>query len=243
MADSIIDIQNLDKAYQNGTKALQNVSLSVLRGSFVTIIGPSGCGKTTLLRTINKMTEFDSGNITVMGKNINSWNEIELRRSIGYVIQSGALFPHLTVRQNIEFVLSISGMEQDVCNERVNALSQMMGFDERQLTSFPSNLSGGQQQRVGVARALASQPEIVLMDEPFGALDNITRRNLQIELKEMHNRLGITFIMVTHDLHEAFSMGTHVAVMNQGRIVQFDAPEIIKTKPASIWIKEFIFDD
>lgn len=243
MADSIIDIQNLDKAYQNGTKALQNVSLSVLRGSFVTIIGPSGCGKTTLLRTINKMTEFDSGNITVMGKNINSWNEIELRRSIGYVIQSGALFPHLTVRQNIEFVLSISGMEQNVRDESVNALSQMMGFDERQLTSFPSNLSGGQQQRVGVARALASQPEIVLMDEPFGALDNITRRNLQIELKEMHNRLGITFIMVTHDLHEAFSMGTHVAVMNQGRIVQFDAPEIIKTKPASIWIKEFIFDD
>ncbi|MDF1547376.1 MAG: ABC transporter ATP-binding protein, partial [Bacteroidales bacterium] len=223
MADSIIDIQNLNKAYQNGTKAIQDVSLSVLRGSFVTIIGPSGCGKTTLLRSINKMTAFDSGEIMVMDKNINYWDEIELRRSIGYVIQSGALFPHLTIRQNIEFVLSISGMEQNIRNERVNALSQMMGFDERQLTSFPSNLSGGQQQRVGVARALASQPEIVLMDEPFGALDNITRRKLQIELKEMHKKLGITFIMVTHDLHEAFALGTHVAVMNLGRIIQFDA--------------------
>ncbi len=240
MADSIIDIKNLNKAYQNGTKALQDVSLSVLRGSFVTIIGPSGCGKTTLLRSINKMTAFDSGEIMVMGKNINSWNEIQLRRSIGYVIQSGALFPHLTIRQNIEFVLSISGMEQNVRNSRVNALSQMMGFDERQLTSFPMTLSGGQQQRVGVARALASQPEIVLMDEPFGALDNITRRNLQIELKEMHNKLGITFIMVTHDLHEAFSMGTHVVIMNEGKIVQFDSPQEIQNNPINQWVSYFI---
>ncbi len=240
MADSIIDIKNLNKAYQNGTKALQDVSLSVLRGSFVTIIGPSGCGKTTLLRSINKMTAFDSGEIMVMGKNINSWNEIQLRRSIGYVIQSGALFPHLTIRQNIEFVLSISGMEQNVRNSRVNALSQMMGFDERQLTSFPMTLSGGQQQRVGVARALASQPEIVLMDEPFGALDNITRRNLQIELKEMHKKLGITFIMVTHDLHEAFSMGTHVVIMNEGKIVQFDSPQEIQNNPINQWVSYFI---
>jgi len=240
VADSIIDIKNLNKAYQNGTKALQDVSLSVLRGSFVTIIGPSGCGKTTLLRSINKMTAFDSGEIMVMGKNINSWNEIQLRRSIGYVIQSGALFPHLTIRQNIEFVLSISGMEQNVRNSRVNALSQMMGFDERQLTSFPMTLSGGQQQRVGVARALASQPEIVLMDEPFGALDNITRRNLQIELKEMHKKLGITFIMVTHDLHEAFSMGTHVVIMNEGKIVQFDSPQEIQNNPINQWVSYFI---
>ncbi len=240
MNELIIDIQNLHKTYQNGTKALQGVSLAVLPGAFVTLIGPSGCGKTTLLRTINKMTDFDSGNITVMGRNIKAWNDIQLRRSIGYVIQSGALFPHLSIKENIEFVLNISGLEQDIRDERVNYLSRMMGFDQRQLQAFPSSLSGGQQQRVGVARALASQPQIVLMDEPLGALDNITRRNLQKELKEMHLKLGITFVMVTHDLKEAFTLGTNVAIMNEGKVVQYDSPENIQKNPLNDWVKRFI---
>lgn len=240
MSEPIIDIQDLTKSYPNGTKALQGISLSVLPGTFITLIGPSGCGKTTLLRTINKMTGFDTGTVTIMGKDIHSWDEIQLRRSIGYVIQSGALFPHLTIRQNIEFVLAISGASQEIRNDRVNYLSQMMGFDHRQLESFPSALSGGQQQRVGVARALASQPQIVLMDEPLGALDNITRRNLQNELKDMHLKLGITFVMVTHDLTEAFRLGSLVAIMNEGKVVQYDTPENIQHNPKTEWVREFI---
>jgi osmoprotectant transport system ATP-binding protein len=189
---------------------------------------------------MNGMTGIDSGKITVMGKDLESWDKIQLRRKIGYVIQQGGLFPHLTVRQNIAFVLTISDVEKKVIEKRVNALAKIMGFDERQLNAFPSELSGGQQQRVGVARALASQPEIVLMDEPFGALDNITRRNLQREIKEMHRDMKITFIMVTHDLNEAFTLGTHVVIMNKGEIEQFDTPQNIKQNPLNAWVKEFI---
>jgi osmoprotectant transport system ATP-binding protein len=186
------------------------------------------------------MTGIDSGSIRVMGKNMENWDKILLRRQIGYVIQQGGLFPHLTIRQNMAFVLSISSAEKEVIEKRITELAALMGFDERQLNAFPSELSGGQQQRVGVARALAAKPEIVLLDEPFSALDNITRRNLQKEIKDMHRKMGITLVMVTHDLHEAFSLGTHVAVMNQGAVEQFDSPENIKKNPVNKWVKEFI---
>jgi osmoprotectant transport system ATP-binding protein len=240
MSNPNIEIANVTKSYNAGNKALNNVSLSVPQGGFVTIIGPSGCGKTTLLRTINAMTGIDSGSIRVMGKNMENWDKILLRRQIGYVIQQGGLFPHLTIRQNMAFVLSISSAEKEVIEKRITELAALMGFDERQLNAFPSELSGGQQQRVGVARALAAKPEIVLLDEPFSALDNITRRNLQKEIKDMHRKMGITLVMVTHDLHEAFSLGTHVAVMNQGAVEQFDSPENIKKNPVNKWVKEFI---
>ncbi|PKP01317.1 MAG: glycine/betaine ABC transporter ATP-binding protein [Bacteroidetes bacterium HGW-Bacteroidetes-9] len=240
MAETIIDIQNVTKSYQTGAPVLRDVTLTIDKGGFITIIGPSGCGKTTLMRLINGMTNFDSGCIIVMNKDLENWDKIQLRRSIGYAIQQGGLFPHLTVRQNIEFVLSISGKDIQITNERVSDLAAMMSFDDRQLDGFPSSLSGGQQQRVGVARALASQPEIVLMDEPLGALDNITRRKLQSELKEMHRKLGITFVMVTHDLHEAFTLGTQVVIMNEGRIEQFATPEIIRANPANEWVAKFI---
>lgn len=240
MNNSVLEIEKVTKSYEPGSKVLNNVSLEIPKRSFVVIIGPSGCGKTTLLRLMNGMTGIDSGRITVMGKNLESWDKIQLRRKMGYVIQQGGLFPHLTVRQNIAFVLSISSVEKQASEKRVNELAEIMGFDERQLNAFPSELSGGQQQRAGVARALASQPEIVLMDEPFGALDNITRRNLQREIKEMHSKLGITFIMVTHDLHEAFKLGSHVVIMNKGEIEQFETPENIQEKPFNDWVKEFI---
>ncbi|MGC9353701.1 MAG: ATP-binding cassette domain-containing protein [Mariniphaga sp.] len=240
MNNPVIEIVNVTKSYEPESKALINVSLEIPQGAFVTIIGPSGCGKTTLLRLMNGMTGIDSGKIKVMGTDLESWDKIQLRRKIGYVIQQGGLFPHLTVGQNIAFVLSISSVEKQASENRVNALAKIMGFDERQLNAFPSELSGGQQQRVGVARALASQPEIVLMDEPFGALDNITRRNLQREIKEMHQKLKITFIMVTHDLNEAFTLGTHVVIMNKGEIEQVDTPENIQQKPVNKWVKEFI---
>ncbi|GET28800.1 ABC transporter ATP-binding protein [Prolixibacter sp. SD074] len=240
MNNPVIEIKNVTKSYEPESKALINVSLEISQGAFVTIIGPSGCGKTTLLRLMNGMTGIDSGRIIVMGENLDNWDKIQLRREIGYVIQQGGLFPHLTVRQNIAFVLSISSVEKQASEKRVNELAEIMGFDERQLNAFPSELSGGQQQRVGVARALASQPEIVLMDEPFGALDNITRRNLQHEIKEMHQKLKITFIMVTHDLNEAFTLGTHVVIMNKGEIEQVDTPGNIQQKPVNKWVKEFI---
>ena len=239
MAEVIIDIQNVAKSYNTGIPVLRDISLAITKGDFVTIIGPSGCGKTTLLRLINGMADFDSGRIVILHRDILEWDKIQLRRNIGYAIQQGALFPHLTVRQNIAFVLSISGSTDQITNERVNDLSGMMGFDALQLNAFPSDLSGGQQQRVGVARALASKPEIVLMDEPFGALDNITRRKLQNEIKVMHQNLGITFVMVTHDLREAFTLGTRVVIMNEGRVEQFDSPETILKKPANEWVKDF----
>lgn len=240
MAETIIDLQNVTKSYEPGTLVLCDVSLAIPKGAFVTIIGPSGCGKTTLLRLINGMTNFDSGQIKVMGKDLIDWDKIQLRRSIGYAIQHGGLFPHLTIEQNIGFVLSISGSDSAAIENRVNLLAELMGFDEWQLQSFPSALSGGQQQRAGVARALAANPEIILMDEPFSALDNITRRKLQSELKEMHQKLGITFVMVTHDLHEAFKLGNSVVIMNEGKIEQFNTPEMILEKPSNEWVKNFI---
>jgi osmoprotectant transport system ATP-binding protein len=240
MNSTIIDIIDVTKSYETGPPVLNHVSLNIPEGDFITIIGPSGCGKTTLLRIINGMTEIDSGRIIVMDKEIESWNKIELRRSIGYVIQQGGLFPHLTVRQNMEFVLRLSGTPREIINERVSSLAEMMQFDKRQLDAWPANLSGGQQQRVGVARALSANPGIVLMDEPFGALDNITRRNLQREIKTMHEKSGLSFVMVTHDLHEAFDLGTKVAIMNQGEIEQYDTPAEIRKNPASDWVKDFL---
>lgn len=242
MRENIIEIKNINKSYEPRNLVLKNLSLTVPKGSFVTIIGPSGCGKTTLLRLINGMEEAESGNIQVLGKDLTEWDKIELRRNIGYAIQRGGLFPHLTIKQNIGFVLSISGNNPESIDKRVNSLAEIMSFDDRQLSSYPAELSGGQQQRAGIARALAANPEIILMDEPFGALDNITRRNLQNELKEMHKKLGITFVMVTHDVKEAFTLGTEVVIMNEGRIEQYDSPEIIREKPASEWIKEFTMD-
>jgi osmoprotectant transport system ATP-binding protein len=237
---TIIDIVNVTKSYETGHPVLNQVSLNIRKGDFVTIIGPSGCGKTTLLRIINAMTGIDAGRIMVMGRDIDSWNKIELRRNIGYVIQQGGLFPHLTVRQNMEFVLSLSGTSREIINDRIFSLAEMMDFDQRQLDAWPANLSGGQQQRVGVARALSANPGIVLMDEPFGALDNITRRNLQGEIKALHEKSGSSFVMVTHDLHEAFTLGTKVAIMNQGKIEQYDTPERINKNPASEWVEDFL---
>ncbi|MBW6481379.1 MAG: ABC transporter ATP-binding protein [Bacteroidales bacterium] len=240
MNRAIIEIEHLSKSYQQNNPVLNNISLTLPQGEFVTIIGPSGCGKTTLLRLINAMTGYDTGTIKVMGKDLVEWNKIELRRRIGYVIQQGGLFPHLTVRQNMEFVLKLSKTDQNIIDERISTLTEMMGFDIAQLDAYPENLSGGQQQRVGVARALSASPEIVLMDEPFGALDNITRRNLQHELKTMHQESGLTFVFVTHDINEAFLLGTRVVIMNLGIIEQCDTPENIRKNPANEWVKNFI---
>jgi osmoprotectant transport system ATP-binding protein len=240
MSEPVIEISGVTKIFEGNKLAVDDVSISIPENGFLTIVGPSGCGKTTLLRLINGMTDFESGSIKVLSKDINSWDKVQLRRNIGYVIQNAGLFPHLTVKQNMLFVMSISGVSEEIQEERVSELIKMIGFTRSQLNEFPDNLSGGQQQRAGVARALAMKPPILLMDEPFGALDNITRRNLQTEMKQIHNELKMTVLFVTHDLSEAFSLGTGVVIMNNGKILQSDKPENILTNPASGWIKEFV---
>lgn len=240
MNEPLIQLTNISKTFVGGKLALDNVSLSISQGGFITIIGPSGCGKTTLLRIINRMTYFDSGSMTIMDKEIELWDESLLRRHIGYVIQNAGLFPHLTVRENIQFVMSISGMDKELREARTLELAAMIEFNRAQLDKYPDNLSGGQQQRVGIARALALKPQIVLLDEPLGSLDNITRRKLQTELKQIHTDTGTTMIMVTHDLNEAFSLGTEMVIMNNGKILQKDKPEIILKQPVDKWVREFV---
>ncbi|MBK7625613.1 MAG: ATP-binding cassette domain-containing protein [Bacteroidales bacterium] len=240
MVETVIEITGVSKTYEGNKLAVDNVSLSVAEGEFLTIIGPSGCGKTTLLRLVNGMTDFESGSIKVLNREMHFWDIVQLRRKIGYVIQGAGLFPHLTVKQNMQFVLNISGMAEDLQEERVIELAQIIGFSKSQLKEYPDSLSGGQQQRVGVARALAMKPQILLMDEPFGALDNITRRNLQAEMKQIHNDLNVNILMVTHDLNEAFSLGNEVVIMHNTKILQTDKPENILKAPASEWVKEFV---
>jgi osmoprotectant transport system ATP-binding protein len=240
MSEPVIEISGVTKTYEGQKLALDDVSLTVPDGSFITIIGPSGCGKTTLLRIVNGMTDFESGKLKVLNREVHLWDKVQLRRKIGYVIQNAGLFPHLTVRQNMQFVMSISDVPEELQEIRADELAQMIGFSDQQLNEFPDNLSGGQQQRVGVARALAMKPQILLMDEPFGALDNIIRKSLQAEMKQIHNDLKVTVLMVTHDLNEAFSLGTEVIIMNRGKILQADKPENIMANPSSDWVKEFV---
>lgn len=240
MKDPLIQIDNISKTFEGSNLALDNVSLSVSHGGFITIIGPSGCGKTTLLRIINRMTDFDSGSMKIMDKEIELWDRPLLRRNIGYDIQNAGLFPHLTVRENIQFVMSISGMDKELREVRTLELATIIEFTRAQLDDYPENLSGGQQQRVGIARALAMKPQIIIMDEPLGSLDNITRRKLQAELKQIHADSGTTMLMVTHDLSEAFSLGTEMVIMNNGKILQKDKPEVILKQPADEWVREFV---
>lgn len=240
MKDPLIQIDNISKTFEGSNLALDNVSLSVSHGGFITIIGPSGCGKTTLLRIINRMTDFDSGSMKIMDKEIELWDRPLLRRNIGYDIQNAGLFPHLTVRENIQFVMSISGMDKELREVRTLELATIIEFTRAQLDDYPKNLSGGQQQRVGIARALAMKPQIIIMDEPLGSLDNITRRKLQAELKQIHADSGTTMLMVTHDLSEAFSLGTEMVIMNNGKILQKDKPEVILKQPADEWVREFV---
>ena len=242
MVETVIEIAGVSKTYGENKFAVDNVSLSIAKGEFLTIIGPSGCGKTTLLRLINGLVDFESGDLLIMNRHIHSWDKVQLRRSIGYVIQNAGLFPHLSVKQNMQFVMSISGIDKDMQEKRAHELADLVEIAVSQLDEFPGSLSGGQQQRVGVARALAMRPQIMLLDEPLGSLDNVTRRKIQNELQKIHNKTGTTFVMVTHDLKEAFTLGTRVVIMNKGRVEQYDTPDNIREKPANEWVKQFILE-
>lgn len=242
MNDPIIQFVDVTKAYDDEA-ILERFSLDIGRGEFLTIIGSSGCGKTTLLKMINGLLIPDTGTVFVQGQDISKTDLIALRRNIGYAIQGVGLFPHMTVRKNIAYVPSLLNKQNRQKTEAAVArLVKVVGLDESLLDRYPSELSGGQQQRVGIARSLAAAPEILLMDEPFGAVDEITRRMLQDEILRIHRELGVTIVFITHDIREALKLGTRVAVMDHGGLVQMDTPENIRNQPATDFVKELVSD-
>lgn len=233
-----IEFKNIKKAY--GDKmVLEGFNFSVAKGEFVTIIGSSGCGKTTALKMVNGLIKPTDGDIIVNGENIRNKNLTELRRNIGYAIQGSILFPHMTVEQNISYVPNLLNKKnKQKTNTAVSKWMKIVGLDEELKSRYPSELSGGQQQRVGIARALAASPDILLMDEPFGAVDEITRGQLQIELKQIHEKTGITVLFVTHDISEALKLGTKVLVMDKGTIQQYATPDELLRSPTTDFVKQ-----
>lgn len=239
MKDKII-FKDISKTYGN-KEILKNINLKIEEGEFIAILGPSGCGKTTLLKLVNRLLTFDKGSILIDGKNILESNPVDLRRNIGYAIQGSILFPHMTIEQNISYVPSLlNGNDKKRTKMAVYKWLKIVGLDESLLERYPDELSGGQQQRVGIARALAASPDILLMDEPFSAVDEITRKNLQDEIIRIQKETGITILFVTHDVEEAMRLGTKILILNNGSIEQFDVPENILSNPASDFIKELI---
>jgi len=213
----VIEFEGVNKSYGEN-EVLKDFSIKVEEGEFLVLLGPSGCGKTTILRMINGLLSPDSGNIIIKEKSIKDWNLIELRRQIGYVIQQIGLLPHLNIEDNITYVLNLIKTPKNRQKERARELIEIVGMDKSFLHRYPKELSGGQQQRVGVARALAADPQIILMDEPFGAVDEITRRNLQEEIISIHKLLKKTIIFVTHDIEEAIKLGSRIVLLNEGKI-------------------------
>lgn len=215
--------------------------LDVLPGECLTVIGSSGCGKTTMLKMVNGLIHPHSGQVLVDGQDVSACDQIQLRRRMGYVIQGAALFPHMTVGKNITYVPELDGrLSTAQKQDMIRDLLTIVGLDPEYQNRYPSELSGGQQQRVGIARALASAPKILLMDEPFGALDGITRRALQKELMHIHKKLSSTILFVTHDIDEALKLGDRVLVMDAGKIIQLDKPENILANPATDFVRELI---
>jgi osmoprotectant transport system ATP-binding protein len=221
--------------------AVKNLNLEIPEGEFVVLIGPSGCGKTTTLKMVNRLIEPTSGDIFIRDRNVMDLNPVALRREIGYVIQQIGLFPNMTIEQNIDVVPRLLGWPADRRKRRVFELLEMVNMDPDIYASrYPAELSGGQQQRIGVLRALAVEPPLILMDEPFGALDPIARESLQDEMKSLHGRLNKTTIFVTHDMDEALKLADRIVVMNQGEVVQVATPEELLRKPANDFVASFI---
>ena len=236
----MIKFENVMKNYGKNV-VLNNLNLEIKQGEFVVLIGPSGCGKTTTLKTINRLIETDKGTVYIDGKDITKVNPVELRRTIGYVIQQIGLFPNMTVEQNIAIVPKLLKYPKDKWQEVVHELLELVGMPyEENAHKYPSELSGGQQQRIGVLRALAASPPIVLMDEPFGALDPITRDTLQDEVKRIQKKLKKTIVFVTHDMDEALKMADTVVFMNEGKILQMASPEEMLQSPADPLISGFM---
>lgn len=236
----MIEYKNVSKSY-GAKKVVKDLSLKIPDGEFVVLIGPSGCGKTTTLKMLNRLIEMDSGTISIDGKNIMDMNPEKLRSRIGYVIQQIGLFPNMTVEENICVVPRLLKWDKEKSHQRAKELLEMVNMPYGEYAhKYPNEMSGGQQQRIGVLRALAAEPPIILMDEPFGALDPISRDSLQDEVKSLQKRLGKTVIFVTHDMDEALKMADTVVFMSEGQILQVDSPEGILRAPANDTVREFM---
>jgi osmoprotectant transport system ATP-binding protein len=241
----VITLQGLTKRFAGESRpAVDALSLEVPAGEICVLIGPSGCGKTTTMRMVNRMIEPDAGTIEVAGRDVTHVDPIELRRSIGYVIQQIGLFPHMTIADNIATVPRLLGWDAAKIAARIDELLDLVGLEASAYRNrFPRELSGGQRQRVGVARALAADPPVMLMDEPFGAIDPITRAKLQDEFLRIQQRLKKTIVFVTHDIDEAIRMGDRIAILRAGRLVQYGTPEAILAHPADAFVEEFVGSD
>ncbi len=233
-----VELQNVSKLYGND-KVVNEVSLTIEKGEIFVMIGPSGCGKTTTLKMINQLIPHTSGNILVNGTDVTELDPVELRRSIGYVIQYIGLLPHMTIQENIAFVLKLTKRSKKEQKEKAHELIQTVGLPVNYLNRYPRELSGGQQQRVGVARALAADPDILLMDEPFGAVDPLTREQLQNELLRLQETIKKTIVFVTHDIQEAFKVGNRIGILRQGKLACLGTPmEIIRSEDE--FVRNFI---
>ncbi|WP_413752051.1 betaine/proline/choline family ABC transporter ATP-binding protein [Streptomyces sp. R-74717] len=240
----MIRFEQVSKVYPDGTRAVDGLSFEVAQGELVTLVGPSGCGKTTTMMMVNRLIEPSSGRILVDGEDIADVDPVKLRRRIGYVIQQVGLFPHRTILDNTATVPSLVGWKRARARERAAELLDLVGLDPKTYGSrYPAQLSGGQRQRVGVARALAADPPVLLMDEPFGAVDPVVRERLQDEFLSLQARVRKTVLMVTHDIEEAVRMGDRIAVYGAGRIEQFDSPGAVLGSPATSYVAQFVGAD
>ncbi len=236
----MIKVENITKRFKNRT-VLKSISFQIEKGEFVSIIGPSGCGKTTLLKMINRLIKPTSGKIYINGENIYDKDPITLRRNMGYVIQQNGLFPHMTIKDNIEIIPKLEKKKSEEIYKRTIELMNMVDLNpDEYLNRYPSELSGGEQQRIGVARAFANDTDIVLMDEPFSALDPITRADLQNELLNLQSKLNKTIVFVTHDMAEALKLSNKICLMKDGEIIQFDEPEKILKEPENEYVESFV---
>ena len=236
----MIEFRNVSQQYEAKKPIIKNLSLTIKKGEFVVLIGPSGCGKTTLLKMMNGLIHPNSGEIRIKGKGINEWDPIALKRNMGYVIQQVGLFPHMTIEKNIAYALDIKKSPKTMMQEKARELIHLVGLEESYLKKYPKELSGGQKQRVGMARALAADPEIILMDEPLGAVDQINRAVLQEEIIRIYETLNKTIVFVTHDIEEAIKLGTKIVVMNQGEIMEMGSRNDIVFHTKSHFADDFI---
>ena len=237
-----IEYRNLTKRFEGASRdSVAHVNATVEEGELITILGSSGCGKTTLLKMTNRLYEPTQGQVILFGEDISTVDPVVVRRRMGYVIQQVGLFPHMTIEENIGVIPGLLKWEKEKIHSTVTELLNLVGLDPDEYRSrYPAQLSGGQQQRIGLARALATDPKIMLLDEPFGAIDAITRLNLQNELLRIHAGTKKTFLLVTHDINEAFKLGNRVMIMNDGKLLQFAAPREIVRNPADEFVKTLI---
>lgn len=240
----MIQFKNVEKSYEEGALVLKGINLHVHEGELLTLIGPSGCGKTTTMRMINRLIDPTKGQIFIDGENIIERDPVQLRRNIGYVIQQIGLLPHMTIEQNISLVPKLKKWPKEKYEKRVDELLDLVGLDPASFKHrYPSELSGGQQQRIGVIRALAGEPPIILMDEPFSALDPISREQLQDEFSKLQEEIHKTIVFVTHDMDEAIKIADRIAIMQDGEIIQLDTPDKLLRSPKNNFVRNFIGEE